>query len=91
MTAIPVAVSGSITVALIVILGIFVYPAVLRRPTGKGIVAIATVLLMVLFFLFDRASGFSTNPVASAIALALATLLVGTIVYQLQRGKGPDA
>ncbi|HET9025402.1 MAG TPA: hypothetical protein VFN64_12575 [Burkholderiaceae bacterium] len=87
MGAIPVAVSGAMTVTLIVVLGIFVYPALLRRPLGKGIVAISTVVLTVLFFLFDRASGLSSNPVVSAIAIALAPLLAGTIVYQLQRGR----
>lgn len=87
MNAIPVAFSGAATVALIVVLGIFVYPALLRRPMGKGIVAIITVVLTVLFFLFDRGSGLSSNPVASAIAIALAPLLAGTIVHQLQRSK----
>lgn len=87
VSGIPVAVSGAITVALIVVLGIFIYPALLRRPLGKAIVAIATVGLCVLFFIFDRASGLSTNAVASAIAIALAPVLVGTIVHQLGRGK----
>ena len=87
MNSIPVAASGAVTVALIIVLGIFVYPALLRRPLGKGIVAIVTVVLTTLFYVFDRASGLSSNPVASAIAIALAPLLAGTIVYQLQRGK----
>lgn len=87
MTAIPVALSGAVTVVLIVVLGIFVYPALLRRPMGKGIVAIATVGLMAVFYVFDRGSGLSSNPVSSAIAIALAPLLAGTIVHQLQRGK----
>ncbi len=87
MHGIPVALSGSITVALIVVLGIFVYPALLRRPLGKAVVAILTVILMVLFFLFDRSSGLSTNPIASAIAISLAPLLAGTIVHQLQRSS----
>jgi hypothetical protein len=88
MNAIPVAVSGAVTVALIVVLGIFVYPALLRRPAGKGIVAIATVMLMVVFYLFDHGSGLSSNPVAAAIAIGLAPVLAGTIVYQLQGPKG---
>jgi uncharacterized membrane protein len=87
MHTIPIALSGAVTVTLIVVLGIFVYPALLRRRSGKGIVAIVTVLLTVLFYVFDRASGLSTNPIAAAIAIALAPLLAGTIVYQLQRGK----
>ena len=82
---IPVAASGAITVALIVVLGIFVYPALLRRPLGKGLVAVVTVALGVLFFLFDRASGLSASPAASAVVLALAPLLAGTIVHRLQR------
>jgi hypothetical protein len=87
LSGIPVAASGAITVGLIVVLGIFVYPALLRRPLGKALVAISTVILCVLAFLFDRASGLSTNPVASAIAIALAPVLVGTIVHQLVRAK----
>ena len=87
MGAVPVAVSGAITVALIVVLGIFVYPALLRRRLGKAWVAIATVILMVVFFLFDRGSGLSSNPIASAIAIAFAPLLAGTIVHQLRRPR----
>ena len=87
MSAIPVALSGAITVALIVVLGIFVYPALLRRRTGKGIVAIVTAALMVVFYVFDRGSGLSSNPVSSAIAIGLAPLLAGTIVHHLQGGK----
>jgi len=87
MGSIPVALSGAVTVALIVVLGIFVYPALLRREMGKAYVAIATVILMVLFFLFDRGSGLSSNPVASAIAIGFAPVIAGTIVHQLQRTR----
>jgi hypothetical protein len=89
MASLAGAASGAITVALIVVLGIFVYPALLRRPLGTAMVAVSTAALGVLFFLFDRASGLSTNPAASAIVLALAPLLPGIIVYRLQRGKQP--
>lgn len=87
MTSIPVAASGAITVALIVVLGIFVFPALLRRTTGRWVVAIVTPALMALFFVFDRGSGLSNYPLVSAIAIGLAPLLAGTIVYRLQRGK----
>ena len=87
MTAIPVAASGAITVALIVVLGIFVFPALLRRTMGRWAVAIVTLALMALFFVFDRGSGLSSHPLVSAIAIGLAPLLAGTIVYRLQRGK----
>jgi archaellum biogenesis protein FlaJ (TadC family) len=87
MTSIPVAASGAITVALIVVLGIFVFPALLRRTMGRWAVAIVTLALMALFFVFDRGSGLSSQPLVSAIAIGLAPLLAGTIVYRLQRGK----
>jgi drug/metabolite transporter (DMT)-like permease len=87
MTSVPVAASGAITVALIVVLGIFVFPALLRRTLGRWAVAIVTLALMGLFFVFDRGSGLSSHPLVSAIAIGLAPLLAGTIVYRLQRGK----
>lgn len=87
MLDIPVAASGAVTVALIVVLGIFVYPALLARPPGKALVAVATVLLGVVFFLFDRASGLSSRPIVSAIVIALLPLLAGAIVYRLGRAK----
>lgn len=87
MSSIPVAISGAITVALIVVLGIFVFPALLRRTTGRWVAAIVTLALMALFFLFDQGSGLSSYPLVSAVAIGLAPLLAGTIVYRLQRGK----
>jgi uncharacterized membrane protein YccC len=84
---VPVAISGAITIALIVVLGVFVFPALLRRPTGRWAVAAVTLALMGLFFVFDSASGLSSYPLLSAIAIGLAPLLAGTIVYRLQRGK----
>lgn len=89
MLDVPVAVSGAVTVALIVVLGIFVYPALLARRPGRALVAVATVLLGVVFFVFDRASGLSSRPVVGAIAIALLPLLAGAIVYRLGRGKRP--
>jgi hypothetical protein len=82
-----VAASGAITVALIVVLGVFVFPALLVRPMGRWIVAVVTAALVVLFFAFDHGSGLSTNPAVSAIVIGLAPLLAGVIVYRLQRGK----
>lgn len=83
---IPVAASGAITVALIVILGTLVYPALLRRRLGAAVVAVATVLLAALFFAFDRSSGVSGAPVVAGIGIALVPLAVGILVYRLQRG-----
>ncbi|MGZ8272470.1 MAG: hypothetical protein ACXW2G_01675 [Burkholderiaceae bacterium] len=87
MTSFPVAASGAVTVALIVVLGIFVFPALLGRPRGRWAVAIVTMALVALFFVFDRGSGLSSYPMVSAIAIGLAPLAAGAIVYWLQRGK----
>jgi hypothetical protein len=88
MVSIPVAAAGAITVALIVVLGVFVFPVLLRRTTGRWAVAIATLALVALFFVFDSGSGLSSHPLLSAIVIGLAPLLAGAIVYRLQRGKG---
>jgi hypothetical protein len=83
---VPVAVSGAVTVALIVGLGIFVYPPLLKRPRGRSAVTIGTLLLAMLAFVFDRASGVSSNPLVASVAIAVAPLFVATIVHRLQRG-----
>jgi hypothetical protein len=85
---VPVALSGAITVALIVVLGIFVYPALLGRPLGRAIVVVATALLALLAFAFDRASGLSGQPLVAAVVIAALPLLVGAIVHRLQAGAG---
>lgn len=86
MDEIPVSLGGALTVALIVVLGVFVYPPLLGRPGGQWIVATATALLTALFVVFDRASGLSTGPaVAVALAIALAPVITGAIVARLQR------
>lgn len=85
---VPVAVAGAITIALIVGLGIFVYPRLLAQRSGKWVVALATVLLAVLFRAFDAGSGLTgVSAVAVAAALALAPLGAGLIVWRLQRGS----
>jgi hypothetical protein len=85
MFGIPVAISGAVTIALIVVLGIFVYPLLLRRPGGRVLVTLATVFLVGLFIAFqaatDDASGLS---IAVAGLLALAPLIAGIIVARLQ-------
>lgn len=85
---VPVAAAGAITVALIVGLGIFVYPRLLAQRAGKWVVALATVLLAVLFHVFDAGSGLTgASAVAVAAVLALAPLAAGLIVWRLQRGS----
>ncbi len=86
MIAIPTALSGPITIALIVVLGIFVYPWLLGRRHGRIVVSLATLLLAALFMAFE-----ASNERASATAIVLAGLiglapvLAGVIVARLQR------
>jgi hypothetical protein len=80
---VPLWVAGSITIAALVGLGVFVYPPCLRRPLGRVAVALATVALAVLFHWFD---GGRTDPalrVALALLWALAPLAVGLIVARI--------
>lgn len=84
---IPTALGGAITLLLIVVLGIFVYPWLLRKRRFAG-VAVATVLLALLFAAFQAGSG-DTGPLPMVIAAALAAvpLIAGLIVARLQSGS----
>ena len=90
MIAIPTALSGPITIALIVVLGIFAVPWLLGRPHGRTLVAIATLLLAALFMAFEAG-----NEAATAVRIVLAGLLglapavAGIIVARLQRRAPP--
>jgi hypothetical protein len=72
MPAIPTGFAGALTIALIVGLGIFVYPWLLSQRGGKWIVAGVTSLLAVLFYAFDAGSGLS-GTAALAVAAGLAS------------------
>lgn len=83
---VPVAASGSITIVLIVVLGIFVYPWLLAQRSGRWIVALATMLLVALFHAYDAGSGLSGGTaLAVSAGLALGPLAAGLIVWRLQR------
>ena len=90
----PLNVTGPITIACLVILGIFVYPLLLKRPPARGrgsayvAVVIATSLLTVVFYQFAR----DTQPVllrgALAFFWAVAPLIAASIVTRLRSDKG---
>ena len=89
MTDVPIGLAGSVTIVALVGLGIFAYPALLKRRGGAAAVGVGTALLAVLFYLFDRGSG--TAPALSALLAllwALAPALAGVIVYRLQQRGG---
>jgi hypothetical protein len=81
------ALGGALTIIALVGLGIFAYPALLRRGwAGRITVAGSTLVLVGTFHYFDLAIGTrATTAVVFAVALALAPLAAGLIVYRLQR------
>jgi hypothetical protein len=88
MSEVPVEVGGAITIALIVCLGIFVYPWLLAHRYGAWIVAVITLLLAGLFVTFQigaSGSGSGLYPVVMAAAWALGPVVAGVIVWRLQR------
>lgn len=71
------------TIALIVGLGIFVYPWLLTQRYGLLVIALMTVLLGALFVLFQgEGSNFSK---AMAAGWALGPVIAGIIVWHISR------
>ena len=88
---IPIHVGGAITIALIVGLGIFVYPLLLGRRYGPWIVAVITLLLGGLFVAFQFGSSGSASslyPLFLAALWALGPVIAGVIVWRIQRSGG---
>ena len=80
-------VTGAITIALIVVLGIFLYPWLLAQRSGPWVVGVMTIVLGALFVFF-QGSGSSTYSQALAAAWALGPVMAGVIVYRIQRKSG---
>lgn len=87
MNGIPTPVAGAITIALIVGLGIFVYPWLLTQQHGPVIVGLMTLLLAALFFLFQGGDS-SMYSRALAAGWALGPVIAGVIVWRIQRKDG---
>ena len=79
--------AGAITIALIVVLGIFVYPWLLAQRYGRWIVGLMTLLLGALFVVFQGA-GSSAGSIALAAAWAFGPVIAGVIVWRIQRKIG---
>ena len=77
-----VPVAGAITIALIVGLGIFIYPWLLAQRHGPWIVGLMTILLGALFVGF-QGSGSSAYSLAFAAGWALGPVIAGVIVHRL--------
>ena len=80
-------VTGAITIALIVVLGIFVYPWLLAQRYGPWVVGAMTIVFGALFVAF-QGRGSSAYSMALAAAWALGPLIAGVIVYRIQRKSG---
>ncbi|MBC8120154.1 MAG: hypothetical protein H7X75_11320 [Burkholderiaceae bacterium] len=84
MNGIPTPVAGAITIALIVGLGIFIYPWLLTRRHGVWIVGANTLLLAVLFVAF-QGSGSNVYSLALAAGAALGPVIAAIFVWRLGR------
>lgn len=84
-TSTPVA--GAITIALIVGLGIFVYPRLLTQRRGPWIVGSITLLLGTLFLIFQGTDASIYSRVLAA-GWALGPVVAGVVVWRIQRKSG---
>ncbi|HKO68733.1 MAG TPA: hypothetical protein VJU53_13100 [Burkholderiaceae bacterium] len=87
---IPVQVAGAVTIALIVGLGIFVYPWLLARRHGLWVIAMMTMLLAGVFIAFElgfSGSGSSLYSLVLAALWALGPVIAGVIVWRIQRSS----
>ena len=90
LIAIPTALSGPITIVLIVLLGVFVYPWLLGRRYGRTLIAISTLLLAALFMAFEAGTEAATvTRIVLAGLLGLAPAVASIIVVRLQRRAPP--
>lgn len=91
MISVPVPLAGAITIALVVVLGVFVYPWLLRQRFGAGAVAVATLSLSALFFVFAGSEVPTIERVVTGVLCALAPLLAGVIVWRIQKKGAKSA
>lgn len=86
MPELPTALAGSLTIAALIGLGIFIYPWLLGRKDGASAIGAITVLLTFLFYAFDRSNHVAiTTSALLALLWALAPVGAGLAVYRLQR------
>lgn len=85
---IPLEVAGTVTVAALVGLGIFVYPWLLAKRGGALVIALMTIALAAAYFHFDR--GRSSTAVAALLGLlwALLPVVAGIVTRRINRALG---
>jgi len=81
----PLAISGSVTIVLLVALGLFAYPALIERGRwGIAAIVAGTVALTALYAVFDRAAAPAAR-YALAFLWALAPVIAGVISVRVRR------
>lgn len=90
MLSIQTALAGVVTIVLLVSLGIFIYPWLLKRKNGAAIIAAATVILFVLYFAFDRGYGTPAGRAAGfGLLWACAPIVAALIVHRIGAKAAP--
>jgi hypothetical protein len=85
---IPVTLAGTLTILFLVGFGLFLYPWLLSRRGGALMVGAATVVLIVLFYLFDQPSGVDTST-SGVLAIVLGLLpLITALLVKYAQDKG---
>ncbi len=85
-------IAGSVTIAALVGLGIFVYPWLLTLRHGVSAIGGITLILTFLFYVFDRSNSAPIAVSAGLAALwALAPVLAGVVVWRLSRPASTTA
>ena len=79
--------TGAITIGLIVVLGIFVYPWLLTQRYGVWVVTLTTILLGVLFAAFQGPASSTYSSILAA-GWALGPVLAAVIVRRIERKSG---
>jgi len=74
--------AGAVTIAAIVVLGIFVYPLLLGKRHGNLAVAAGTVALTLLFYSF-QSDGTPASRLIFAVIWALAPVLAAVITRRI--------
>jgi len=83
-------IAGVITIVLLIVLGIFIYPRLLKKPSGLPVVIAVTVLLALGLFIFDSGRGTTIWPAALLSLLwAGAPAIAGVIVHRLGGKAAP--
>jgi len=86
MMPMPLSISGPVTIACLVVLGIFVYPALLERGArGIAAIVVATLGLTALYAYFDRATAQAGARFGLALLWALAPVIAAVIAARVRR------